>query len=190
MNITLFFTWKLEVDLCNCVYLSSLCIYQRKKSAHHTTHISIWLCGVVCRHFSSSAKWWRPRSLLLNEAGSCVLLAESALRFLHWPFYCGNLGIKSGGKKSKHVPSDGQETILVMATHSSVLAWRIPGTREPGGLLSVGSHGVGHDWASSLSPTLINSSLNLATSSIDSKAPHGLWWVKDSGKAWLGRCVS
>ena len=32
-----------------------------------------------------------------------------------------------------------------MATHSSVLAWRIPGTGEPGGLLSVGSHRVGHD---------------------------------------------
>ena len=32
-----------------------------------------------------------------------------------------------------------------MATHSSVLAWRIPGTAEPGGLLSVGSHRVGHD---------------------------------------------
>ena len=33
-----------------------------------------------------------------------------------------------------------------MATHSSVLAWRIPGTAEPGGLLSMGSHRVGHDW--------------------------------------------
>ena len=32
-----------------------------------------------------------------------------------------------------------------MATHSSVLAWRIPGTGEPGGLLSLGSHRVGHD---------------------------------------------
>ena len=32
-----------------------------------------------------------------------------------------------------------------MATHSSVLAWRIPGTGEPGGLLSMGSHTVGHD---------------------------------------------
>ena len=32
-----------------------------------------------------------------------------------------------------------------MATHSSVLAWRIPGTGEPGGLPSVGSHRVGHD---------------------------------------------
>ena len=33
-----------------------------------------------------------------------------------------------------------------MATHSSVRAWRIPGTGEPGGLLSVGSHRVGHDF--------------------------------------------
>ena len=33
-----------------------------------------------------------------------------------------------------------------MATHSSVLAWRIPGTGETGGLLSLGSHRVGHDW--------------------------------------------
>ena len=32
-----------------------------------------------------------------------------------------------------------------MATHSSVLAWRIPGTGEPGELLSKGSHRVGHD---------------------------------------------
>jgi len=34
-----------------------------------------------------------------------------------------------------------------MATHSSVLAWRIPGTGEPGGLLSMGSHRVGHNWS-------------------------------------------
>ena len=32
-----------------------------------------------------------------------------------------------------------------MATHSSVLAWRIPGTGEPGGLPSMGSHRIGHD---------------------------------------------
>ena len=32
-----------------------------------------------------------------------------------------------------------------MATRSTILAWRIPGTEEPGGLPSVGSHRVGHD---------------------------------------------
>ena len=40
-----------------------------------------------------------------------------------------------------HVPALEKE----MATHSSVLAWRIPGTGQPGGLPSMGSHRVGHD---------------------------------------------
>ena len=34
-----------------------------------------------------------------------------------------------------------------MAPHSSVHAWRIPGMGEPGGLQSMGSHRVGHDWS-------------------------------------------
>ena len=46
-----------------------------------------------------------------------------------------------------------------MATHSSVLAWRIPGTREPGGLRSLGSHRVGLDW-SDLATTLAFSVLS------------------------------
>ena len=33
-----------------------------------------------------------------------------------------------------------------MATHTSILAWRIPGIGEPGGRPSMGSHRVGHDW--------------------------------------------
>ena len=43
----------------------------------------------------------------------------------------------------------GWEDILEegMATHSSILAWRIPWTEEPGGLQSLGSHRVGHDWS-------------------------------------------
>ena len=47
------------------------------------------------------------------------------------------------------IRSLGQEDPLEkeMATHSSILAWRIPWTEEPGGLLSIGSHRVGHDWS-------------------------------------------
>ena len=51
-----------------------------------------------------------------------------------------------------------------MATHSSVLAWRIPGTGEPGGLSSMGSHRVGHDWsdlAVESSPTVSSMGLGL-----------------------------
>ena len=43
-----------------------------------------------------------------------------------------------------------------MATHSSILAWRIPGTAEPGGLPSVGSHRVRHDWSDLAAMTLKN----------------------------------
>ena len=56
-----------------------------------------------------------------------------------------------GGAKSRTRLSKFTFTIHVhalekeMATHSSVLAWRIPGTEEPGGLLSMGSHRAGHD---------------------------------------------
>ena len=42
-----------------------------------------------------------------------------------------------------------------MATHSSILAWRIPWTEEPGGLQSTGSRNVRHDWATSLSLSLL-----------------------------------
>ena len=59
-----------------------------------------------------------------------------------------------GGSDGKRLPAlqetrvrPGWEAPLEkeMATHSSVLAWRIPGTGEPGGLRSMGSHRVGHD---------------------------------------------
>ena len=46
------------------------------------------------------------------------------------------------------VQSLGQENPLEkgMATHSSILAWRIPWTEEPDGIQSMGSQRVGHDW--------------------------------------------
>ena len=43
-----------------------------------------------------------------------------------------------------------------MATHSSVLAWRIPGTGEPGGLPFMGSHRVGHDWSDLAAAAIMN----------------------------------
>ena len=49
--------------------------------------------------------------------------------------------------KETQVPSLGREDPLEegMATHSSILAWRIPWTEEPSGLQSMGSQRVGHD---------------------------------------------
>ena len=50
-------------------------------------------------------------------------------------------------RRQKRVLSVGWEDPLeeVMATHSSILAWKIPWTKEPGGLESIGSQRVGHD---------------------------------------------
>ena len=51
-----------------------------------------------------------------------------------------------------------------MATHSSVLAWRIPGTGEPSGLPSMGLHRVRHDWS------------DLAAAAAAAAAAEGCWW--------------
>ena len=48
-----------------------------------------------------------------------------------------------------------------MATHSSVLVWRIPGTEELSGLLSMGSHRVGHDWSDLAAAAAIMSDLSI-----------------------------
>ena len=48
-----------------------------------------------------------------------------------------------------------------MATHSSVLVWRLPGTGEPGGLLSMGSHRVGHDWSDLAAAARVEKSLEV-----------------------------
>jgi len=64
-----------------------------------------------------------------------------------------------------------------MATHSSVLAWRIPGTGEPGGLLSMGSHRDRHDGSDLAAASLINCNRRLEVehkswvSHMDCKAP-------------------
>ena len=59
----------------------------------------------------------------------------------------------------------GQEASLEngMATHSSILVWRIPWTEEPGRLQFVGSQRVGHNWAITLSPSSSLEPLHIAT---------------------------
>ena len=71
-------------------------------------------------------------------------------------FSCSSLLVSLGAQTVKHLPameetrvqSLGQEDPLEegMATHASVLAWRIPWTEEPDGLQSMGSQRVKHDW--------------------------------------------
>ena len=57
----------------------------------------------------------------------------------------GNTVCLAEALEEKQSPTGVKAVEKEMATHSSVLAWRIPGLEEPGGLPSVGSHRVGHD---------------------------------------------
>ena len=89
------------------------------------------------------------------------------LAFITFFFKCGVLCISGffGGSEVKASASNvgGLGSILRlkiplekdMAIHSSILAWRIPWTEEPGRLQSSGSQRVGHDWATSLSLSLL-----------------------------------
>ena len=68
-----------------------------------------------------------------------------------------------------------------MATHSSVLAWKIPGTEEPGGLPSVGSHRVGHDWSdvAAAAVYILEKAVTPYSSTLAWKIP----WMEEPAKA-------
>ena len=82
-------------------------------------------------------RWWHPTPVLLpgNSHGRRSLEGCSP-----W----GRWGSDTTERLHFHFHALEKE----MATPSSVLAWRIPGTGEPGGLPSLGSHRVGHNWSS------------------------------------------
>ena len=89
---------------------------------------------IVCRLFDSSHSDW------------CEMVSHYGFD-LHYLFPGGSDGKASACKAGDLGSIPGWEDPLEkeMATHSSVLAWRIPGMAEPGGLPSMGSHRVGHD---------------------------------------------
>ena len=99
---------------------------------------------------------------LLPPLGRCVLSkSQDSLIHLHnlpgpmdvWASLGAQMVKCLPAMEETRVRSLGQEDPLEkeMATHCSILAWRIPWTEEPGGLQSMWSQRVGHDWATSLS---------------------------------------
>ena len=75
-----------------------------------------------------------------------------------------------------------------MALHSSPLAWKIPWTEEPGRLQSMGSLGVRHDWATSLSLSCIGEGNGnpLQCPCLENPRDGGAWWAAISGVAQSG----
>ena len=64
-----------------------------------------------------------------------------------------------------------------IATHSSTLAWKIPWAEEPGGLQSMGSRRVGHDWVTSLSRIGEGNGSQLQCSCLENPRDGGAWWA-------------
>ena len=69
------------------------------------------------------------------------------------------------------------------ATHSSTLAWKIPWAEEPGGLQSMGSRRVGHDWVTSLSRIGEGNGSQLQYSCLENPRDGRAWWAAIYGVA-------
>ena len=103
------------------------------------THIfkHIWKHALLKSKVSPTRSWTLCHALQPPE---CAFLVAQRLERLPamWETWVRSLGQEDTLEKE-------------MATHSSILAWRIPWVEEPGGLQSTGLLRVGHDWVSSLS---------------------------------------
>ena len=119
---------------------------------------------VFCLENSMDREDWQATAHGSQRAGyNCVTENIYIFTHTHIYTYIYIFGVSLVAQRLKHLPamqetwvqSLGQEDPLEkeMATHSSILAWRIPWTEEPGGLQPMGSQRVGHDWATSLSHT-------------------------------------
>ena len=137
-----FIHWLLEQFLCTKVWWSS-----RDMS---------WGCLLApqgslapCRHLLYSTC---HKSLSLFTLQTSLYLSNFSPPAPNIGFPVAQMVKNLPAMQETQVPSLGQEGPLEkeMATHSSILAWRIPWTEKPGGLQSIGLQRVGHDWATSL----------------------------------------
>ena len=121
-----------------------------------------------CQKSRVNRKWNVPLFSAICPATPRPSFCLICLEFKEWDFHLIMCFISSNlSKKSLSNGSDGKESACNdgdtssipgwedplqkgMATHSSILAWWIPWTEEPGGLQSMESQRVGHDWATSL----------------------------------------
>ena len=143
----------------------------------HQRLVSIqrWCCvySGIGRDFSIMSSFWKPNEQCsqldqlksaLNEKlpklvdKKCIIFHQYQRRWWHptpvlLPGKSHGRGSLVGCSPWGREESDMTEQLHFhalekeMATHSSVLAWRVPGTKEPGGLPFMGSHRVGHDWS-------------------------------------------
>ena len=95
-----------------------------------------WVTSLSLFSFMHWRRKWQPTPVFLPGESPWTIAHQAHGVTKSWTWL-------SDFTFSFHFPALEKE----MATHSSVLAWRIPGMMEPGGLPSLGLHRVGHDWS-------------------------------------------
>ena len=111
-------------------------------------------------------------------------IGSLGLIYTHWASLAAQLVKNLAASQEIRVGSLGQEDILekVMATHSSILVWRIPWTEEPDGLISMGSQRVGHDWATNTIHTTKYKTDNYQGPTVQHKELYSIFWDNLNGK--------
>ena len=102
--------------------------------------------------------WWRRKpTVCLDDCGAdlhSLALLSPEERF-GLPRWLRGRGSACPAGDTCPSPGSGNSLEKEMATHSSLLAWRVPRTEEPGGLQSMGLHRVRQDWATSTHETCV-----------------------------------
>ena len=138
-------------EMCSVCGLSSLLITDAQEMVEKSYWVSVggdeiiyW--GQNRRTEETQGTWtlkglcsW-PRGETRSQCWGLVMWKRGRGSLLH--LFCGTLLVEG---------NYGETSEKAMAPHSSTLAWKIPWMEEPGGLQSMGSLRVGHDWATSLS---------------------------------------
>ena len=122
---------------------SEACCAAAQRVTSSRTRLSDWteLKWILCSNRTAAFYWSGESHCSWPSEG----LAPEARVFPWWFRRCR---IHLQSRRPEFDPWVGKDHLEKgVATHASILAWRIPGTEEPGGLLSMGSHRVGHDWS-------------------------------------------
>ena len=124
--------------------------------------------------------WWE----LNDNIGKALRILPTRSRVLT-NFIHGQVAHFSAPLAIRRIFFLGPDSEKAMAAHSSTLAWRIPWTEEPGRLQSMGSLGVGHDWATSLSLSCMGEGNGnpLQCSCLENLRDGGAWWASVYGAA-------
>ena len=130
--------------------IQNLFLKEKKASLREWIRLLMFCCCLVSK---SQRRQWHPTPVLLpgKSHGRRSLVG------------CSPWGREESDTTERlhfHFPALKKE----MTTHSSVLAWRIPGMGEPGGLPSLASHRVGHDWRDLAAAAVSKSCLTLLPS--------------------------